>query len=71
MKEFTPLRIDVTATEPLKAILKEIEALKKLTSKSDYVINYLDSFSTDVARYRIYHIVTNIYEVKYYSNFIP
>jgi hypothetical protein len=57
------MRIDATQSEELKSILKEIDVLKKLSSKSDYVINYLDSFSTDVARYRIYHIVTDIYEV--------
>jgi hypothetical protein len=57
------MRIDATQSEELKSILKEIDVLKKLSSKSDYVINYLDSFSADVARYRIYHIVTDIYEV--------
>jgi hypothetical protein len=57
------MRIDATQSEELKSILKEIDVMKKLSSKSDYVINYLDSFSTDVARYRIYHIVTDIYEV--------
>ena len=57
------MRIDATQSEELKSILKEIEVMKKLSLKSDYVINYLDSFSTDVARYRIYHIVTDIYEV--------
>jgi serine/threonine protein kinase len=70
LKEFTPMKIDATETEQLKSILNEIEILKKLSSKSEYVINYLDSFSTDVAKkYRIYHIVTDIYEVKY-SNFV-
>jgi len=57
------MRIDATQSEELKSILKEIDVMKKLSSKSDYVINYLDSFSADVARYRIYHIVTDIYEV--------
>ncbi len=69
LKEFSPMRIDATETEQFKSILNEIEILKKLSTKSEYVINYLDSFSTDVARYRIYHIVTNLYEVKY-SNFV-
>ena len=69
LKEFKPLSIEATETVQLKSILKEIDILKKLSSKSEYVINYLDSFSIDVARYRIYHIVTNLYEVKY-SNFI-
>ena len=45
----------------------EIEVLQKLSSKSEYVINYLDSFSTDLPRYRIYHIVTDLYKVKYSS----
>ncbi len=69
MKEFSPIKIDATETEQLKSILNEIDVLQKLSSKSEYVINYLDSFSTDVAKYRIYHIVTNLYEVKY-SNFV-
>ena len=69
MKEFTPIKIVTTESEELKSILNEIDVLKKMSSKSEYVINYLDSFSTDVARYRVYHIVTDIYEVKN-SNFI-
>jgi hypothetical protein len=63
LKEFTPIKIVTTESEELKSILNEIDVLKKLSSKSEYVINYLDSFSTDVAKYRIYHIVTNLYEV--------
>jgi len=63
------MRIDATETEQFKSILNEIEILKKLSTKSEYVINYLDSFSIDVAKYRIYHIVTNLYEVKC-SNFV-
>jgi len=63
LKEFSPIKIDATETEQLKSILNEIDILKKLSTKSEYVINYLDSFSTDVAKYRIYHIVTNLYEV--------
>ena len=65
MKEFTPIKIVTTESEELRSILNEIDVLKKMSSKSEYVINYLDSFSTDVARYRVYHIVTDIYEVKY------
>ena len=65
LKEFTPIRTNVTDSEELKSILNEIDVMKKMSSKSEYVINYLDSFSTDVARYRIYHIVTDIYEVKH------
>ena len=50
----------------LKSILNEIGVLQKLSLKSDYVINYLDTFSTIVEdEYKVYHIVTNIYEVKY------
>ncbi len=59
------MRIDATQSEELKSILKEIDVMKKLASKSEYVINYLDSFTDDVARYRIYRIVTDIYEVNY------
>jgi serine/threonine protein kinase len=69
LKEFKPITIDATESEELKSILNEIDVLKKLSSKNEYVINYLDSFSIDVARYRMYHIVTNIYEVRY-LNFI-
>ena len=66
LKEFTPLKTDATNSEQLKSILKEIEVLKKLSSKSDYVINYLDSFWTDVlSRFKVYYIVTDIYEVNY------
>ncbi len=66
LKEFSPIKTDATESEQLKSVLKEIEVLKKLTSKSDYVINYLDSFSTDLSRnFKVYHIVTNLYEVNY------
>jgi len=70
LKEFKPITIDTTESEELKAILNEIDVLKKLSSKSEYVINYLDSFSTDVARYRIYHIVTDVYKVKIFKFYI-
>ena len=70
MKKFKPLSIDVTESEELKAILNEIDVLQKLTSKSEYVINYLDTFTTIVDDdHKVYYIVTNIYEVKH-SNFI-
>jgi hypothetical protein len=66
LKEFTPLKTDSTESEQFKSVLNEIEVLKKLSSKSEYVINYLDSFSTDVlSRFKVYHIVTDIYEVNY------
>ena len=70
LKEFSPIKTDATESEQLKSVLKEIEVLKKLTSKSEYVINYLDTFSTlvDDDEYKVYHIVTDIYEVKH-SNF--
>ena len=64
LKEFTPLKTDATESEQFYSILNEIEVLKRLSAKSDYVINYLDSFSTDVlSRFKVYHIVTNLYEV--------
>ena len=70
LKEFTPIRTNVTDSEELKSILNEIDVMKKMSSKSEYVINYLDSFSTDLSRnFKVYHIVTNLYEVNY-SNFI-
>ena len=71
MKKFKPLPVDATESIELKTILNEIDLLKKLSSKSKYVINYLDTFSTlvDDDEYKVYHIVTNIYEVKH-SNFI-
>ena len=65
------MSIDETESEELKSVLNEIDILKKLSTKSEYVINYLDSFSTIVDdEYKVYHIVTNIYEVKC-SNFNP
>ena len=69
LKMFTPISIDATDSDEFKSILNEIDVLKRLSSKSDYVINYLDSFSTEVGSHIIYHIVTSLYEVKY-SNFI-
>ncbi len=64
---FKPLSIDATDTEEFKSILKDIEVLIKFSSKNDYVINYLDTFSTVVEEeYKVYHIVTDIYEVKFY-----
>ena len=56
--------IDAAESKELKAILNEIETLKTLTSKSDYVINYLDSFSSVVDdEYIVYHVVNNLYKV--------
>ena len=67
---FKPLSIDATDTEEFKSILKEVQVLIKLSSKIENVINYLDTFSTILEdEYKVYHIVTDIYEVKH-SNFI-
>ena len=63
---FTPISVDATQTEQLKSILNEIDLLKKLSLKSEYVINYLDSFSTELFNFNIHHIVTDIYEVNFY-----
>ena len=63
---FTPISVDATESEQLKAIMNEIDVLKKLSSKSEYVINYLDSFSTELFNFNIHHIVTDIYEVNFY-----
>jgi hypothetical protein len=66
LKTFKLLSIDVTESGELKSILNEIEVLQKLTSKSEYVINYLDTFTSILDNeFKVYHIVTNIYEVKY------
>ena len=62
LKVFRPILIDAESEE-LASVLNEIEVLKTLTSKSEYVINYLDSFSIEVANYKIYHLVTDLYEV--------
>jgi hypothetical protein len=67
LKKFKPILIDVTESVELQSVLKEIEVLKRLSSKSQYVINYLDSFTTILEdEYKVYHIVTDIYEVKFY-----
>ena len=66
MKKFKPILIDVTESVELKSILNEIDVLKKLSAKSEYVINYLDTFTTILEdEYKVYHIVTDIYEVKH------
>ena len=66
LKTFKLLSIDVTESGELKSILNEIEVLQKLTSKIEYVINYLDTFTSILDNeFKVYHIVTNIYEVKY------
>ena len=66
MKKFKPILIDVTESVELQSILNEIDVLKRLSSKSQYVINYLDSFTTILEdEYKVYHIVTDIYEVNF------
>ena len=66
LKKFKLLSIDVAESGELKSILNEIEVLQKLTSKSEYVINYLDTFTSILDNeFKVYHIVTNLYEVKY------
>jgi len=69
LKMFTPILIDATDSDEVKSILNEIKVMKQLSSKSDYVINYLDSFSTELGSHIIYYIVTSLYEVNY-SDFI-
>jgi len=50
-------------SEALKWIENEIEILKNM-EKHENVISYLDSFISIVdEEYKIYHIVTNFYEV--------
>jgi len=69
LKTFKPILIDAIETEELKSRLNEIDALIKMSSTNDYVINYLDTFTTNLNdEYKVYHIVTDIYEVNY-SNF--
>jgi hypothetical protein len=54
----------VDATEEINSTLNEIEILKKLSSQSEYVISYLDSFSSTLeGEFKVFHIVTDIYEV--------
>ena len=59
--------IEAIESDELKSILNEIETLKSLNSKSDYVINYLDSFSSEVLildeAHIVYHVVNNLYKV--------
>ena len=66
MKTFKPILIDAIETEELKSRLNEIDALIKMSSTNDYFINYLDTFTTNLNdEYKVYHIVTDIYEVNY------
>ncbi len=63
MKIFKPLDIDAAESEEYKSILKEVDVLKKLSFKSDYVINYLDSFTTKSDEFIFHYLVTDLYEV--------
>ena len=63
MKIYSPIQIDIS--DKLKFIEDEIILLKSLRNKSDYIINYLDSFIEEISSYKIYNIVTNFYEVKF------
>ncbi len=63
MKIFKPLDIDAAESEEYKSILKEVEVLKKLSFKSEYVINYLDSFTTKSDEFILHYLVTDLYEV--------
>ena len=55
------MSIDLSDSEDLKSIEKEIELLKSI--KNEYLINYLDSFSNIIGEYKIYHVVTDLYQV--------
>ena len=64
LKKYKPIPIDASESEEFKAILNETETLKKLSSKSEYVINYLDSFFTLLGdEYKEYHVVNDLYNV--------
>ncbi len=60
IKEYSPIRKDLA--DQLKWVEDEIEILKLFANKPDnkYVINYIDSFITELGRdYKVYHIVTS------------
>ena len=62
MKKYNPIPIDLS--DQLKWIEDEINILKSLSNRSEYVINYLDSFVEEVdSDYKVYFIVTTFYEV--------
>ena len=65
IKMYHPIPGEVS--DSLKHIEEEIECLKKMSGKSEYVINYLDSFDTEFKisenEYKVYHVVNNLYEV--------
>ena len=68
LKKYKPIPIDASESEELKSILNEIATLEKLSSKSEYVINYLDSFFTLLGdEYKEYHVVNNLYKVNIFQ----
>ena len=63
LKKYHPISLDVS--DALEWIEDEIEILKSLSTKSEYVIDYLDSFITTFDdEFKCYHIVHTYYEVK-------
>jgi serine/threonine protein kinase len=69
IKKYHPIPVEVS--ESLKWVEEEIEVLKKLSGKSEYVLNYLDSFVTliDDNEFKVYHVVNNLCEVNIYIKF--
>ena len=70
IKKYHPIPAEIS--ESLKWVEEEIEVLKKLSGKSEYVLNYLDSFVTfigDDNEFKIYHVVNNLCEVNIYIKF--
>jgi serine/threonine protein kinase len=66
LKKFHQIPIELK--DSIKCILKEIELLKRISNKSEYIINYLDTFNTkfrdpDHNEYVIYYVVNTLYEV--------
>ena len=69
IKKYHPIPAEIS--ESLKWVEEEIEVLKKLSGKSEYVLNYLDSFVTliDDNEFKVYHVVNNLCEVNIYIKF--
>ena len=66
LKKFHQIPIELK--ESIKWIKAEIELLKSISNKSEYVINYLDTYNLtfsdpDGNKYIIYYVVNNLYEV--------
>ena len=73
LKKFHQIPIELK--EQIKWIIAEIEILKSISNRSDYVINYLDTFNQtfkdpDDNEYIIYYVVNNLYEVNIIINTI-